>query len=38
MDFPSGISGLVGMGYTTTPNFLDNAYSLNLIESPAFAL
>ena len=24
--FPAGVVGLVGMGYTTTPNFLDIAY------------
>ena len=24
--FPAGVAGLVGMGYTTTPNFLDIAY------------
>jgi len=38
MNFPSGVSGLVGMGYTQTPNFLDLAYSANLITSPVFSL
>jgi hypothetical protein len=38
MNYPSDIQGLVGMGFTTTPNFLDLAYSDNLISSPVFAL
>jgi hypothetical protein len=38
MNFPSQIQGLVGMGYTTTPNFLDIAYSQNEIKSPVFTL
>lgn len=38
MNFPSQVQGLVGMGYTSTPNFLDVAYQNNQIQSPAFAL
>jgi hypothetical protein len=38
MNFPSGVSGLVGMGYTQTPNFLDLAYSANQITTPVFSL
>lgn len=38
MNFPSQIAGLVGMGYTTTPNFLDVAYQNNQIQSPVFTL
>lgn len=38
MNFPSQVQGLVGMGYTSTPNFLDVAYQNNQIHSPAFTL
>ena len=31
MSFPGGILGLVGMGYTDVPNFLDNAYTAGQI-------
>ena len=31
MSFPGGIEGLVGMGYTDLPNFLDKAYSVGQI-------
>jgi hypothetical protein len=37
-NFPPQIAGLVGMGYTTIPNFLDVAYQNGEIESPVFAL
>jgi hypothetical protein len=38
MDYPTGVIGLVGMGYSTSPNFLDSAYSANQIKTAAFAL
>ena len=36
--FPSNVEGLVGMGYTNIPNFLDLAYDTNQIDTPAFTL
>lgn len=33
-----GIQGIVAMGSTSSPNFLDLAYSANQISSPVFAL
>jgi hypothetical protein len=38
MNFPPQIAGLVGMGYTNIPNFLDVAYQQGQIATPAFAL
>lgn len=38
MNYPQGIQGLVGMGYTNTPNFLDVAYQKGQIATSAFAL
>jgi hypothetical protein len=38
MNYPQGIQGLVGMGYTKTPNFLDVAYQQGQIATSAFAL
>jgi len=38
MTFPPQVQGLVGMGYTNIPNFLDVAYAQGLINSPVFAL
>lgn len=38
MSFPGNTIGIVGMGYTTTANFLDNAYNAGQIQSPVFAL
>ncbi len=38
MNFPDQIQGLVGMGYTNVPNFLDVAYQNGQIQSPVFAL
>lgn len=38
MNFPNQVQGLVGMGYTSTPNFLDVAYQNNQIQSPVFTL
>jgi hypothetical protein len=38
MNYPAPIMGLVGMGFTSTPNFLDVAYQNNEISSPVFAL
>lgn len=38
ISYPPPIQGLIGMGFTTTPNFLDLAYSNNQISSPVFAL
>lgn len=38
MNFPNQVQGLVGMGYTSTPNFLDIAYQNNQIQSPVFTL
>jgi len=32
------VSGIVGMGFTSTPNFLDLAYQAKEISSPVFAL
>ncbi len=37
-NFPPQVAGLVGMGYTTIPNFLDVAYQQGQIATPAFAL
>ena len=38
MNLPNKIDGLLGMGYSSTPNFLDNAANENQIESPIFSL
>lgn len=38
MTYPNTVQGLVGMGYTTTPNFLDIAYQNGEISTSAFAL
>ena len=38
MNYPQGIQGLVGMGYSQTPNFLDVAYQQGQIATSAFAL
>jgi hypothetical protein len=38
MNFPQGIQGIVGMGSTNTPNFLDIAYSKGQIATSSFAL
>lgn len=35
---PIFIAGLLGMGVTNTPNFLDIAYQQNQIATPAFTL
>lgn len=37
-DFPSGVLGLVGMGYSSIPNFLDLAYTAGQITSAVFSL
>jgi hypothetical protein len=34
----NGVSGLIGMGYSKAPNFLDLAYSAGQISSPVFSL
>lgn len=31
MNFPGAVIGIVGMGYSDTPNFLDSAYEKGLI-------
>jgi hypothetical protein len=38
MGFPTSVSGLVGMGYSTIANFLDIAYQQSQIKSPVFSL
>jgi hypothetical protein len=38
MGFPDAVQGLVGMGYTSVPNFLDIAHANGAIASPVFAL
>lgn len=35
---PKPLVGIMGMGYSHIPNFLDNAYAANQISSPVFAL
>jgi len=37
-DVPSFIAGLLGMGSTSIPNFLDLAYEQNQISTPTFTL
>ena len=38
MGFPTAVSGIVGMGTSSTPNFLDSAYEAGQISSSIFAL
>ena len=38
MTYPDSIQGLVGMGFTKVPNFLDTAFKNGQIESSVFAL
>ena len=38
MSYPDAIQGLVGMGFTSSPNFLDTAFQDGEIDSPVFAL
>ena len=38
MGFPGSIQGIVGMGYTSEPNFLDLAYASGQITTSAFSL
>ena len=38
MNFPGTVLGLVGMGYTLTMNFLDQAFQNNQISTNVFSL
>lgn len=38
MGFSGGVIGIVGMGFTTTPNFLDTAYQAGQIQTNTFSL
>lgn len=38
MSLTPPLIGIVGMGFSSTPNFLDSAYQAGEISSPAFAL
>jgi len=38
LSYPTGVQGLVGMGNTQIPNFLDVAYQKGEIQTPVFAL
>jgi len=38
LSYPNGVQGLVGMGNTQIPNFLDVAYQKGEIQTPVFAL
>lgn len=38
MGFSGGVIGIVGMGFTTTPNFLDAAYQAGQIQTNVFSL
>ncbi len=36
--FGGNVIGIIGMGFTTTPNFLDLAYTAKQIQTNTFAL
>ena len=38
MDYPGRVIGIVGMGYSETPNFLDSAFEAGIIETNTFSL
>ncbi len=38
MGFSGGVIGIVGMGFTSTPNFLDTAYQAGQIQTNVFSL
>jgi hypothetical protein len=38
MNFPGSVEGLVGMGYSNIPNFLDEAFEAGEISSSSFTL
>ena len=38
MNFPGDVRGLVGMGWSDIPNFIDNAYAAGQIATSAFSL
>lgn len=38
MTFSGGVIGIAGMGFTTTPNFLDTAFQAGQIKTNVFTL